>query len=396
MFLQPCCPNEISPTGNSGCVPRGKPAATESRYPTYCAYWVFECFHNPPNSDMNYRIFNVRTYVNACDCTRGCTDRRKSVCTESWLREKSIAAPGNRTCVSGVTVRCSNQLSYMIPTRTCYHRLNLNRNHWAMASTRGRGAEIDELPSGAAWAGKLSLTSVSVSNLRSPCSSFSTSDRPSYSRLSSLQHDFSLLLSNLFFSFSFSFSCCWFPHFAVPSPLFVSPPHPCRFSLGSDRRRNNDNNNEIFIKRESLVYTRARRAVQKRKKERLGQHNSNNKLNHGQYTSRYNLHLSLSLSLPPLPPSLSSICPLLREWGWVGSFFFKTVVHPSVVFDFPCSCTCSFVREIIVINETINQLLCPAWTGRQTIDRPTKRTDEGREGLGTDVSKNYFWVHWFD
>ena len=31
------------------------------------------------------------------------------------LGRKSLAAPGNRTCVSGVTVRCSNQLSY-IPT----------------------------------------------------------------------------------------------------------------------------------------------------------------------------------------------------------------------------------------------------------------------------------------
>ena len=71
-------------------------------------------FPNPPNSDMNYGIFNVCTDVNACDCTRGCTDTRKRVCTESWLwEEKSLAAPGNRTCVSGVTVRCSNQLSYI-------------------------------------------------------------------------------------------------------------------------------------------------------------------------------------------------------------------------------------------------------------------------------------------
>ena len=28
-------------------------------------------------------------------------------------RKKSLAAPRNRTCVSGVTVRCSNQLSYL-------------------------------------------------------------------------------------------------------------------------------------------------------------------------------------------------------------------------------------------------------------------------------------------
>ena len=52
----------------------GKPAATESRYTTYSACWVFSCFHNPPNFDMDYGIFNVHTHVNACDCTRGCTD----------------------------------------------------------------------------------------------------------------------------------------------------------------------------------------------------------------------------------------------------------------------------------------------------------------------------------
>ena len=33
--------------------------------------------------------FNVRTDVNECDRTRGCTDTRKRVCTESWLWEKS-------------------------------------------------------------------------------------------------------------------------------------------------------------------------------------------------------------------------------------------------------------------------------------------------------------------
>ena len=39
-FLQLYCPNGISPMENSGRFPRGKPAATESRYPTYCACWV--------------------------------------------------------------------------------------------------------------------------------------------------------------------------------------------------------------------------------------------------------------------------------------------------------------------------------------------------------------------
>ena len=82
-FLQLHCPDGIFPTGHSVCFPRGKPAATESRYPTYCACWVFLCCHNPPNSDMDYRIFNVRTDVNACYGTPGCANRRKKVCTES-------------------------------------------------------------------------------------------------------------------------------------------------------------------------------------------------------------------------------------------------------------------------------------------------------------------------
>ena len=59
---------------------------------------------------------------------------------------------------------------------------------------------------------------------------------------------------------------------------------------------NNNNNNEILIKREPQVYTTAQWAVQKKKKKeeerRLGQYNSNNKLIHGQYTSRYNRHLT--------------------------------------------------------------------------------------------------------
>ena len=41
------------------------------------------------NSDINYRIFNVHTDVNAFNCKWGCTAVTcKRVCTESWLWEK--------------------------------------------------------------------------------------------------------------------------------------------------------------------------------------------------------------------------------------------------------------------------------------------------------------------
>ena len=50
---------------------------------------------------------NVRTNVNACGCTRGCTDARQSLHWKLTLGEKSLAVPGNRICLSGVPVRRS-------------------------------------------------------------------------------------------------------------------------------------------------------------------------------------------------------------------------------------------------------------------------------------------------
>ena len=73
-FYNCIVPVRFLPWENRVAFPRGKPAATESRYTPDCAYWVFQCFHNPPNSDMDYSIFNVHTDVNACDCTRVCAD----------------------------------------------------------------------------------------------------------------------------------------------------------------------------------------------------------------------------------------------------------------------------------------------------------------------------------
>ena len=52
-------------TENSGYFPLGKRAAIVRNYPfpppPLCA--VFSSFRNPPNTDMNYRIFNVRTFL---------------------------------------------------------------------------------------------------------------------------------------------------------------------------------------------------------------------------------------------------------------------------------------------------------------------------------------------
>ena len=99
--------------GNSGRFPRGKPAATGSRYQTDGACWVFQCFCNPPNSDMDRGIFNVHTDVNACDCTRGCTDT---------VRESALKVDSRRKipCLTGMSNLCRRragsvlcQLSYI-------------------------------------------------------------------------------------------------------------------------------------------------------------------------------------------------------------------------------------------------------------------------------------------
>ena len=57
----------------------GKASYDRVTIPTYGACWVFYCIHYPLNSNMDRVIFYVYTDVNACNCTRGCTDTvRKS------------------------------------------------------------------------------------------------------------------------------------------------------------------------------------------------------------------------------------------------------------------------------------------------------------------------------
>ena len=67
----------------------GKASYDRVALPNYGACWVSYCFNNPPKSEMDYRNFNVRTYVNARGCPRGCTDTAR-VCTESWFWEKHL------------------------------------------------------------------------------------------------------------------------------------------------------------------------------------------------------------------------------------------------------------------------------------------------------------------
>ena len=111
LFLQLYCPTETSPMRNSGNLPRGKsaatkPAATESHYLIYGACWAFSCFHNSPNSDTDDRIFHVHTDVNACDCTRGCTDtvRESALKVDSGSKISCRTGESNLLRLIGVPV----------------------------------------------------------------------------------------------------------------------------------------------------------------------------------------------------------------------------------------------------------------------------------------------------
>ena len=64
---------------------------------------------------MDYGVFNVRTDINACDCTRGCTDTVR----ESALKIESGRKIICRTGVSNLRQRRAGQTLYQprfIPT----------------------------------------------------------------------------------------------------------------------------------------------------------------------------------------------------------------------------------------------------------------------------------------
>ena len=99
-FFYTCfCPSENNfPWENSGRFPQGKPAATESRYLTLINYKVhagsFSCFHNPPNSDMDYTRSSTcaRDHSYACAYTRGVAwAHRQRVSTTFLTRGKKLS-----------------------------------------------------------------------------------------------------------------------------------------------------------------------------------------------------------------------------------------------------------------------------------------------------------------
>ena len=73
IFTTVFCPGEFLPWECRVPFP-GERQLRQSRATQPSVNAEYLCFRNSPNSDMDYRIFNVHKHVNACDCTRGCTD----------------------------------------------------------------------------------------------------------------------------------------------------------------------------------------------------------------------------------------------------------------------------------------------------------------------------------
>ena len=73
-FLQLCCPTGISRVESLGRSPpppsQGKPAATVTLPNLQCMLLkkITYLFHNPPNSDIDYRIFSMCMLYLACVC----------------------------------------------------------------------------------------------------------------------------------------------------------------------------------------------------------------------------------------------------------------------------------------------------------------------------------------
>ena len=109
------CPIVISPMGNLDCLPQGKLAAAELHHPTYSACRVFMCFHNPPNSDMDYLTFNMRADVTACDCTQECLDTVREFALKDDSGRKIPCRTGKLNLCQWCAGQMLHQQSY-IPT----------------------------------------------------------------------------------------------------------------------------------------------------------------------------------------------------------------------------------------------------------------------------------------
>ena len=98
------------------------------------ACWLFSCFHNPPNSDRDYRIFNVRTWL---------VFRMRAYTHGGWAHTDSESAPPFWHGQTQKFFLCSWRDSNPRPLDLQSNALS---NHWANPSPHFRGKDGDRNP----------------------------------------------------------------------------------------------------------------------------------------------------------------------------------------------------------------------------------------------------------
>ena len=95
------------------------PAATELLDLTYSACWMFQCFHNPPNSDMDHWISNVPIWS---FCLHTCGTQIFKVSSEEifGVIEAAQNFDSRETGLSRCTKPCMKRLSiHVVTTFNC-------------------------------------------------------------------------------------------------------------------------------------------------------------------------------------------------------------------------------------------------------------------------------------
>ena len=109
---------------------------------------------------MDYRIFNVHTDVNACDCTRGCTDTERESALKVDCRKKI-------PCLNGESNPCQRRGGPVLKPAGLHH--HHHHYHHQSLNSEGRWGTTDDfatsflhflcspLPSGTCWTPGLTI-----------------------------------------------------------------------------------------------------------------------------------------------------------------------------------------------------------------------------------------------
>ena len=87
-------------------------------HPTHSACWVYQCFHNPPNSDMDYGILNVHNVVFFCIYIH--TEGLQFIVSSDGMQNLHIIlTPGKLTCSWCIKPSIKIPIVWQVTTLIC-------------------------------------------------------------------------------------------------------------------------------------------------------------------------------------------------------------------------------------------------------------------------------------